>query len=145
MAEIVCEHQVGYWVAKRVKGRYHEADSWAIGLTRNGAVCAGVIYENWNRKSVTCHIAIDGRMTPAYVAVIFDYAFNVLAVSKVICPVAAVNAASMRLVENMGFNEEGRIKDAHPCGDLIIYTLTRSACRFLGEKYGKRLKPTAHT
>jgi len=35
----------------------------AIGLARGKEVIAGVIYENWNRRSVTCHIAIAGPLT----------------------------------------------------------------------------------
>jgi hypothetical protein len=38
----------------------------------------------------------------------------------------------------MGFSEEARIKDCHPDGDIILYTLKREDCRFLGERYGKR-------
>jgi RimJ/RimL family protein N-acetyltransferase len=44
---------------------------------------------------------------------------------KVILPVGSANAKSIKLVENMGFSEEGRIADASPEGDVIIYTLKK--------------------
>ena len=130
---------VGHWVAKRIRGGYCAERSNALGLERNGELVAGVIYENWNHKSIWCHIAIDGRLTPWYLAAIFDYPFNICQVEKIIVPVGSDNEESVRLVEKMGFTEEGRIKDARPEGDLILFTLSRDACRFIGEKHGQRL------
>ena len=130
---------VGHWVAKRIRGGYFAERSNALGLEKNGELVAGVIYENWNHKSIWCHIAIDGRLTPRYLAAIFDYPFNICQVEKIIVPVGSDNEESIRLVEKMGFAEEGRIKDARPEGDLILFTLARDACRFIGEKHGQRL------
>ena len=130
---------VGHWVAKRIRGGYFAERSNALGLEKNGELVAGVIYENWNHKSIWCHIAIDGRLTPRYLAAIFDYPFNICQVEKIIVPVGSDNEESIRLVEKMGFTEEGRIKDARPEGDLILFTLSRDACRFIGEKHGQRL------
>ena len=129
---------VGHWVAKRIRGGYFAERSNALGLEKNGELVAGVIYENWNHKSIWCHIAIDGRLTPRYLAAIFDYPFNVCQVEKIIVPVGSDNEKSIRLVEKMGFAEEGRIKNARPEGDLILFTLPRNACRFIGEKHGQR-------
>jgi RimJ/RimL family protein N-acetyltransferase len=69
---------------------------------------------------------------------IFDYPFNICDVEKIIVPVASENAESLRLVKKMGFTEEARIKDAHPLGDIVLLTMLKKDCRFLGERYGKR-------
>jgi len=136
---IVNGAKVGHWVARRIRGGYFEERSQAIGLECDGEMVAGVIYENWNHQSIWCHIAVEGKMTPAYLAAIFDYPFNVAQVEKIIVPVGSDNEESIKLVRKMGFAEEGRIKDARPEGDLVLYTMTRDACRFLGERYGQRL------
>jgi RimJ/RimL family protein N-acetyltransferase len=120
-------------------GGYFEERSRALGLLKNGELVAGVIYENWNQRSIFCHIAITGSMTPAFLAAIFDYPFVVCEAEKIIVPVGQDNEQSIRLVQNMGFKEEARLKDARPDGDLIFFTLNKTDCRFLGEKYGKRL------
>lgn len=137
--EVTNDHAAGEWVAKRIRGSYHQDASQSLGLTRNGALVAGVIYENWNHRSIVCHIAVEGRMTPTFLAAIFDYPFNVCQVEKIIVPVGSDNKESVALVTNMGFEQEGRIKDAHPEGDIILFTLARDACRFLSEKYQKRI------
>ena len=131
---------IGHWVAKRVEGGYFEGRSEAIGLCKDDQIVAGVIYENWNRKSIWCHIAIEGRMTSAYLAAIFDYPFNVCQVDKIIVPVGSENDESLRLVKKMGFVEEGRIKDGRPDGDIVFLTLAHKNCRYIGKRYASRLR-----
>jgi len=143
--ELVTDHSAGHWTAEQTKGKYFEANSQSIGLKQNGEFVAGVIYENWNRRTITCHIAISGRLTPRYLAVIFDYPFNVCDVKKIIVPVDSTNYKSVNLVEKMGFTEEARIKDGMADGDMILYTLAKSDCKYLGERYEKRTSRTAST
>jgi RimJ/RimL family protein N-acetyltransferase len=131
--------EVGQWVAKRIQGGYFEGRSEAIGLERDGELVAGVIYENWNHRSIWCHIAIEGRLTPEYLAAIFDYPFNTCQVEKIIVPVGSDNEQSIKVVKKMGFTEEGRIKEGRPHGDIVFYTLRRDDCRFLNTRYSKRI------
>ena len=143
--ELITDHSAGHWTAQCIDGKYFEAMSQSIGLKKNGEFVAGVIYENWNRRSITCHIAISGRLTPRYLAVIFDYPFNVCDVKKIIVPVDATNSKSVTLVEKMGFTEEARIKDGMADGDMILYTLAKEDCKYLGERYGKKCRSTSST
>ncbi len=133
-----CAEEVGPWVAKKIFGPWTGAP--AIGLERRGEMVAGVIYENWNRRSVTCHIAVQGLMTPAYLAAIFHYPFVHLGCDKIIAPISEGNAESIELVRNMGFREEARLHDAHPDGSLLLFTMARHKCRFIGERYASRIK-----
>ena len=137
--DIVSSADVGHWVAKRVDGGFFEGRSVALGLKRNDEIIAGVIYENWNHKSIWCHFAIEGQLTPAYLAAIFDYPFNTCQVEKIIVPVGSDNEQSAKVVTNMGFTEEGRIKEGRPDGDIVFYTLRRDDCRFLNKRYSKRI------
>jgi RimJ/RimL family protein N-acetyltransferase len=133
---IVAGDAVGHWVADRYDGKYFAANSSAIGLERDGVIIAGVVYENWNKASIMCHIAIEGRMTKGYLKAIFDYPFNVCKVKKIIVSVVSSNTKSLKLVTNMGFSEEARLKDAALNGDIIFLTLAREKCRFIGARNG---------
>ncbi len=133
---IVSNESVGHWVAEKLGSGYFAARSNAIGLMKDNKLIAGVIYENWNRRSIMCHIVVEGRLTRLYVGAIFNYAFNVCNVEKIIVPVESHNLKSIKLIENMGFTEEGRIKDSQPNGDIILYTMAKGDCRFLGDRYG---------
>ena len=129
---------VGHWVAKQMDGSFSEATSTAIGLQKEtGEIIAGVIYENWNKRSVVAHMAVTGRLTRSFLGAIFRYAFEKCGVNKVILPVSSGNEKSNDFVRHLGFTEECRISDAVPGGDVILYTLKKRDCRFLGDSYGQ--------
>jgi RimJ/RimL family protein N-acetyltransferase len=143
--EITSDHSAGHWTATKVDGGYFQERSKSIGLKKDGEFVAGVIYENWHGKSITCHIAVTGRMTPAYLFAIFDYPFNVCKVGKIIVPVNSANIKSIKFVEKMGFQEEARIKDAMADGDMVILTMPKEQCKYLEFRYGKTLNTTSST
>jgi RimJ/RimL family protein N-acetyltransferase len=113
-------------------------NSTAIGLLKDDELVAGVWYEDYNKVSIMCHIAITGKMTPEYLNIIFDYPFVQLGVNKIVVPVLSDNEASIKFVKNLGFEENARLLDVSPDGDMIFFVMTKDKCRFIGERYGKR-------
>ena len=142
VGRIVSGPEVGLWVANKIKGTYHAGDN-AIGLLKDGKIIAGVLYENYNGRSIVVHIGVEGVLTRSFLGAIFDYPFNVCNVNKLIATITSTNTKSIKLTSHLGFTQEGRLLDATPEGDLIIYTLKKSDCRFLGERYGKKSRPRA--
>lgn len=139
---IVNGPHVGLWVGERMEGIFPAERSVAIGLEKDGRLVAGTVYENWNGRSVVCHIAWE-RVTPTYVAAVYDYAYNVCGVDKIIGPINSNHTRALRLVRKMGFSEEARLKDAAPDGDIVLMTLTPERCRFLEPRYGQKISSTA--
>jgi hypothetical protein len=130
---------VGTWVARRVNGVFTPENSSCIGLLdKEENIIAGVWYEMYTKTSIMTHIAIDGKMSKEFLAVIFDYPFVQLGVNKLIGPTSSSNEDAIRFNHKLGFVEEARIKDAYPDGDMVLLTMTKDKCRFLGERYGKR-------
>ena len=130
---------VGPWVARKVGTVWTPESCEAIGLTRDDEMIAGVIYEKWKGVSFLFHMAVDGLMTPEYLAAIFHYPFVHCGVRKVIAPISQKNAKSIRFAENLGFRKEAQLLDAHPDGSLLLYTMSREQCRFIGEEWHGRL------
>lgn len=133
--------RVAVWTADQIGCQFSVAYT-GIGLIRDGRIEAGVVYENFNGASIMCHVAFSGRLTPQYLYAIFHYPFVVCAARKIIGPVASTNTAILRLLENMGFEQEAKLVAAHPKGDILIMTMERTRCRFIGERYGKRVNTT---
>lgn len=136
---------VGSWIAKRCNMVWTSENSTAIGLLKDEKLVAGVWYEDFNKRSITCHIAITGKMTREYLHIIFHYPFVQLGVEKIVVPVTSNNEASLKFVKNLGFKEEARLLDVSPDGDMIFFVMPKDKCRFLGEKYGKVSKRASST
>lgn len=130
---------IGPWVYKRIKGHWVPGRSIAIGNIRNGVIVAGTVYEEYTGANMFCHIAGDGEWADRrFLHAIFDYPFNVAKVLRITAPVSSLNPKSIRLVEKMGFTIEAKLSQAIPGGDLLLYKMFRSDCKYLGDRYGKR-------
>ena len=127
---IITGIDVGNWVAERVQGNYHDDDSEAIGLEREGKIIAGVIYENYNGRSIFCHLAVE-RMNKVFLNAIFDYPFMVCDVKQVYAPTLSDNHRQIKILYKMGFVEESRLKDSDDNGDLIFFKLEKKNCKYI--------------
>lgn len=136
---IVVDHRVGHWVFERIGGKYNEAEGIAFGRISNCRLIGGVCFDSFNGNSIAMHCAGEGNwLSRELLFEAFYYPFEFLKVKKIIGPVSSVNTRAQKLDENLGFVLEATIKDAARYGDLLIYTMTKDQCRFLGVKYGRR-------
>jgi RimJ/RimL family protein N-acetyltransferase len=71
-------------------------------------------------------------LTRSFILAIFDYPFRQLGARKIIATTTADHIRSIRILHRLGFTEEARLRDASPGGDLLIYSLRREECRFVG-------------
>lgn len=119
------------WVAEKTSEFGSFGTDAGIGLQRfdgsNWRLIAGVAYADWNGVNVVCHIASEGRnwMTREFLWTMFDYPFNQLHVERVTVCVGEGNSASRRFVQHLGFEEEARLRGAHPSGDLLIFCVRK--------------------
>lgn len=129
---------VGKFVLGATGGEWTPGRGVGIGLADYAApvpkLLAGVVFDSYNKASVQMHVAaVPGArwMTRAFLWTCFHYPFEQLKVNKILGPVGSANTAARRFDEHLGFVLETALKDAHPDGDLLIYSMTRDQCRFL--------------
>lgn len=131
--------RIGPWVTERAGGFYAPGSGYAFGVEQDGELVAGVLFDHhYPAGSVQMHVAGTPGVhwaTPERLTLAFRYPFEHLQVKKIVGVVQENNAAARRFDEHLGFTLEARIKDACVGGDLLIYTMTRDQCRFLGECY----------
>jgi RimJ/RimL family protein N-acetyltransferase len=79
------------------------------------------------------HLAGEGKdwLNREFLWFCFFYPFEQLNVTKIIAPIDSNNRASIRWTEHCGFTLEATLKDACPKGDMLLYTMTREACKWL--------------
>lgn len=126
------KNELGRWLCERTGGTY-SGEGQYIGLLENGQIIACVGFEDYNGASIRMHVAAEGKrwMTRDYLRFCFWYPFEQLKVKKIIGLVDSSNEQALRFDRNLGFQDEGLIKDAAPHGDLHILTMTKAQCRFI--------------
>jgi RimJ/RimL family protein N-acetyltransferase len=129
--------KIGEWIAKELDMIFTPEKSSCIGLLKNGELIAGVWYEDYTKESIMAHIVIKERINREFLTTIFHYPFVQLGVSKIIGPVKSTNAKAIEFDKKLGFTEEARLLGVFPDADLLFFTMAKSDCRFLGERYGQ--------
>lgn len=126
--------RVGAWMHAQGAAQWRDG-STCVGLERQGHLVAAVMYDCYNGASIFVHIAITGRLTPEWLWFVCHYPFAQLQCRVLIGVVASTNARSIRFVEHFGFRRRAMIPGADPTGDMLVYTLHRTDCRFLTRRH----------
>jgi RimJ/RimL family protein N-acetyltransferase len=123
------------WAQERI-GVTFRRDAYTIGLERNGALVAVVVFDSFSECDACMHIASDGTtawMNKALLLHAFAYPFTKLGLLRVTGLVPADNQAALAFDENLGFVREGYHPKAGPGGkDLVSLGLLKENCRFVG-------------
>jgi len=134
--KVICDdpERIGKWVSKRTGTKWW-CQHAAIGFEKDGALVAGIVYDNFNGKNIFAHIAAVPNkrwLTKAFLRYMCHYPFNELKVNRVTGMIPSTNKASIRFVEKLGAELETTLKDAHPKGDLLVYRMIKKNCKYLG-------------
>jgi RimJ/RimL family protein N-acetyltransferase len=107
-----------------------------LGYLRNGEFLGGVVYERWSDGDVLMHVAgaRPGWLGREFLFAAFDYPFNQQGCRRVTALVPADNAAARHFDESLGFVWEGCLRQGTPQGDLLVYGMLKSECRWLEMK-----------
>lgn len=127
------DEMVGDFVKARVED-FEPRNYTALGVIRNGALVAGVIYHNFRKTDLEVVIAASSPnwCFPATMRTLFAYPFGQLRVQRMTALVGRKNKPSRKLVLGLGFKEEGCCRKAFFNGeDAMIYGLLRNECKFL--------------
>lgn len=130
---------LGPWVAEKCGGKWTSGRGTAIGRIDENGPFAGILYEDWNGSQIVCHIAGDGNwLNRLFLWIIFDYPFNQIGAKMMTAPICSTNIKSIRMVEHMGFELEGRLRGATSKGDLLLYVMRKENCKYLRGRYVQR-------
>jgi L-amino acid N-acyltransferase YncA len=128
---IVTGEVIGWWVFERTGGIFEPNCSATLGWEVDEKLTAGVVFDQYNGRSLCMHVALEQSIPRSFLKACFDYAFNKLGVLKVIGLVDSTNEKALRFDRHLGFIEETCIKDAGKHGDIVILTMTREQCRWI--------------
>lgn len=95
----------------------------------------GLVYDGMPGSNIGMHIrARPGALWchPKILYHIFAFPFKQLGTRRVTAPIEDGNEASVRTVQKLGFQLEGRLRKAATSGkDVLLYGMLREECRWL--------------
>ena len=128
---VVIDKAIAVWVMDGIG--QHTNRMTAIGdFNKKGELIAGIAYENFNKNCIWGHQRIDAPPSKQFWINNADYIFNQCGCKKFSAAVEADNKKAIDLNLHIGFVIEATLKDSGKNGDLLIMTLWRNKCRFLG-------------
>ena len=135
---LINDDLVGQFVSALNKVRWVPGSAVGLGSLVKGELRGGVIFEKYTGVggSTQLHVAGYGYWaTPNFLWHVFHYCFEALKVFKILGIVDSGNIAACRFDEHIGFYRECVITGAGRNGsDLIVYSMTRDQCRWLGSE-----------
>lgn len=133
------DHIFGPWLREQTGGGWEDGQGKTIGLADESGICAATFYQAFNGASVMMHCAGLGRrwLTREFLWYSFYYPFMELNAKVIISPVESWNTDCIRFIEHIGFKREATLLEASPKGDLIIFTMRKTDCRWLHVKRSK--------
>jgi RimJ/RimL family protein N-acetyltransferase len=112
-------------------------DAKAIGMARDGALIAVVVFDTWSPCSCSMHVASDGKgrwLNREYLTRLFAFAFIQARLRRVTALVPDTNLRALRFDLHIGFRHEGLLRHALPDGDLVVLGMLREECRWIPEE-----------
>lgn len=135
MAELIYndDERLIKW-AQDVIGCEFRADAKAIGYGNGDDIFAVTVFDGFSVCDCNMHVASDGTghwLSRKYLLALFAYPFIQLKLRRVTGLVPARNESALRFDAHLGFEFEGRCRNALPDDDIIILGLLRENCKYI--------------
>ena len=121
------------WVNKELPIFQVEDTSGMVVMRGNESVGA-MIMDNWTNNSVQAHFIVKDPMLlrTEFLAVCFDYVFNIKGRKVIYALVPADNEKAIKLNIHFGATEKCRFEEAYADGvDYIVMELKKENCKYL--------------
>ena len=129
------DHEVAAWIAERVPYTQNLEPCRCIGFRkRGGEILYGGAFNEFRGRDVQYHAACDDPsvLTRSRIKVLFRYPFEQIGVERISCVIADSNARSRKVVEGLGWKQEGIIRRFYADSeDGILYGILKSECRWI--------------
>jgi RimJ/RimL family protein N-acetyltransferase len=128
------------WSAEKIGIGAFRSDAQAIGLARDDAVVAVVVFDTFSSHDCFMHVASDGGghwLTREFLKRAFVYPFVQCGLPRVSSPIAESNTKALAFNLHLGFAREGYHPDACSTGAVITTGLLRKNCIYIPKEYRK--------
>ena len=129
------DREIAAWISERVPYTQHLEPCRCIAFAkRGGPILYGGAFNEFRGRDVQYHAACDDPsvLTRSRIRLLFRYPFEQLGVERISCVIAASNVRSRKVVEGLGWTQEGAIRQFYADDeDGILFGILKSECRWI--------------
>jgi hypothetical protein len=129
------DREIAAWIAERVPYTTNLEPCRCIGFRkRGGDILYGGAFNEFRGRDVQYHAACDDPavLTKSRIRLLFRYPFQQLGVERISCLIADSNMRSRKVVEGLGWRQEGRVRQFYAeHEDGVLYGILKTECRWI--------------
>lgn len=133
------------WTAKKI-GITGFGPSTAIGVQRNGKIIAAAVYHDFRDGQIEASLAANSQSwaSRSVLHAMFAYPFLQVGANRLLVTCNESNSKAMKMNRQLGFTQEGRLRQLYAPHDAIIWGMLMAECKWIkGSKNGQISTGTA--
>jgi RimJ/RimL family protein N-acetyltransferase len=120
------------WAASRI-GIEGFGPSVSIGVQRDGEIIAACVYHDLRGGQIEASIAASSPQwaTRSVLYGLFAYPFIQVGANRLLVTCSEANDKAMKMNKQLGFVQEGRLRNLHGSDDAILWGMLRNECKWI--------------
>jgi len=134
-----------HWTAKQI-GIDGFGPSVAIGVQRDGEIIAAAVYHDLRQGQIEASIAATSQRwaSRSVLHTLFAYPFLQVGAHRLLVQCSYANKKAMKMNRQLGFTEEGRLRQLYAPHDAILWGMLKDECKWIkGQDNGQVSTSTA--
>ena len=131
------------WVSKQI-GIDGFGPSVAIGVQRDGEIIAAAVYHDLRKGQIEASIASTSLRwaSRSVLHALFAYPFKQVGATRLLVQCSEANEKTMKIVKQLGFTEEGRLRQLYAPHDAVLWGMLKEECQWIRNQDNGKIKPT---
>ena len=120
------------WAAERI-GIDQFGPSVAIGVQRDDQIICAAIYHDLREGQIEASLAASSRRwaNRSVLFTLFAYPFNQVGAHRLLVTCNEANDKAMKMNRQLGFTQEGRLRQLYPPHDAILWGMLKTECKWI--------------
>lgn len=133
-----------HWTAKQI-GIDGFGPSVAIGVQRDGEIIAAAVYHDYRDGQIEASIAASSRRwaSRSVLHTLFAYPFLQVGAHRLLVTCNEANKKAMKMNRQLGFTQEGRLRQMYAPHDAIIWGMLKDECKWIKGQFNGQVSTSA--
>tara|TARA_B100000073_G_scaffold346911_1_gene359571 strand:- start:1873 stop:2283 length:411 start_codon:yes stop_codon:yes gene_type:complete len=125
--------RVTKWASEHLENHPRLLWTQAFGFEFEGKLVGAVVFTDYSKNDIHVSVASTNPIwwQRRFLRAMYEYVWNQCGCLRISAMASEVNRKSRKLLERLGFKEEGRLRNFHGEHDAVVYGQLRSECKWI--------------